>query len=148
MLPAKILRKIKRRRKGRGWKRPPLTERQILAWADEHHRRTGLWPNVNSGRVRGTLEEHWKGLDSCLRQGTRDLPKGGSLARLLARERGVRNPADLPPLTIEQILAWADEHHEQFGEWPTSHGAQTRLPEGETTNSSTSLPSIVLNTRR
>lgn len=132
MLPAKIIRRIKRRPKGRGWKRPPLTERQILAWADEHFKQTGRWPNVNTGRVRGSLEEHWKGLDNCLRQGTRGLPKGGSLARLLARERGVRNPADLPPLTIKQILAWADDYHEQTGEWPTTYSADTYLPDGET----------------
>lgn len=132
MLPAKIIRRIKRRPKGRGWKRPPLTERQILAWADEHFKQTGRWPNVNSGRVRGSLEEHWKGLDNCLRQGTRGLPKGGSLARLLARERGVRNPAELPPLSIKQILSWADEHHEQTGEWPNYYGTDDHLPNGET----------------
>lgn len=34
-----------------------------------------------TGRVRGTFEEHWNGLDSCLPQGTRGLPpKVDSLA--------------------------------------------------------------------
>ncbi len=67
MLPAKLIRRIKRRRKRPVWKRPPLTDGQIVAWAGEHHRRTGLWPNVNTGRVRGALEEDWKNLDNCLR---------------------------------------------------------------------------------
>ena len=25
-----------------------------------------------------------------------------------------------PPLTVEQILAWADAHHQSTGEWPTT----------------------------
>src|ERR1043165_4492121 len=30
---------------------PALTTRQILAWCDEHHERTGRWPTSESGRV-------------------------------------------------------------------------------------------------
>ncbi|MBN9518063.1 hypothetical protein J0H58_06020 [bacterium] len=30
---------------------PPLTEAQILSWADEHVARTGKWPRVKSGPV-------------------------------------------------------------------------------------------------
>jgi hypothetical protein len=43
MLPASLLRKINRRRKRRpeAWQPPPLTINQILAWADDHHARTG-----------------------------------------------------------------------------------------------------------
>jgi hypothetical protein len=46
-----------------------------------------------------------------LRLGLRGLPGGSSLARLLDEQRRVRNVKNLPPLTEEQILAWADEHH-------------------------------------
>jgi hypothetical protein len=35
---------------------PPLTKRQILAWADSHHERSGKWPNVNSG----TVTDRWQ----------------------------------------------------------------------------------------
>ena len=51
-------------------------------------------------------------------RGNRGLPGGSSLARLLAEHRGARNPKDLPPLTIEQILAWADAHRAATGRWP------------------------------
>jgi hypothetical protein len=32
---------------------PPLTEAQILAWADAHRGRTGRWPGAHSGPVPG-----------------------------------------------------------------------------------------------
>src|SRR5438105_4518184 len=37
-------------------------------------------------------------IDRALFQGIRTLPRGSSLAQLLAEARGVRNPPDLPPL--------------------------------------------------
>jgi hypothetical protein len=40
------------------------------------------------------------------------LPGGSSLARLLARERGVRNRCGLPPLTEAAILRWARAHRQ------------------------------------
>jgi hypothetical protein len=112
------LTQTRRRPKRRRWRKPKLSLAQILAWADEHYRLTGQWPTRKSGRVRGSLEEDWNNLDNNLRQGDRGLLKGDSLARLLWRARGVRNPADPPPLTEEQILAWADKHHQRHGAWP------------------------------
>jgi hypothetical protein len=84
---------------------PILTEKVILRWAQDHHRRTGAWPHENSGPVDGAPGEVWKNIDAALRQGTRSLRAGSSLARLLAARLGVRNPACTPPLTVEQILA-------------------------------------------
>jgi hypothetical protein len=55
-----------------------------------------------------------------LRVGLRGLPGGSSVTRLLAEQRGIRNPRDLPPLSIPQILAWADAHHARTGQWPKS----------------------------
>jgi hypothetical protein len=97
---------------------PRLTQRQVLAWADAHRRRTGAWPNYASGPVPEAPGETWIGVDSALRQGWRGLPGGSSLARLLARHRGVRNLMDLPRLTEEQVLAWADAHRHRTGAWP------------------------------
>src|SRR5262249_26817957 len=57
----------------------------------------------------------------------RGLPAGSSLARLLAERRGVRNTHNLPPLTVEQILAWADAHHQRTSTWPT--GRSGKIPE-------------------
>ncbi len=53
-----------------------------------------------------------------LRLGRRGMPGGSSLALLLAQERGVRNYWTRPALSVEQILTWADAHHERTGEWP------------------------------
>jgi hypothetical protein len=59
------------------------------------------------------------------------LPGGSSLARLLAAKRGVRNIAQLPPLTEELILDWADRHYELTGHWPSVLSGEVGLPAGE-----------------
>ena len=96
---------------------PPLTVEQTLRWADEHEAMTGKWPKHSSGPVAGT-DETWSGIENALRKGTRGLPSGSSLAKLLAEHRGVRNTRDLPQLTVQQILRWADEHKNRTEEWP------------------------------
>jgi len=97
----------------------PLTVATVVAWADEHYARMRRWPNACSGAVASAAGENWLALNSALVHGFRGLPGGDSLARLLARERGMRNFKDLPPLREDQILAWADAHHARTGEWPT-----------------------------
>jgi hypothetical protein len=97
----------------------PLTEEQILVWADAHHERNGEWPGQCCGFVAGAPGETWAGINAALREGLRQLPGGSSLAKLLFESRGVRTWASAPELTIGQILAWADTHHERKGEWPT-----------------------------
>jgi hypothetical protein len=99
---------------------PPLTIEQVLAWADAYQQRTGQWPRASSGHVVEAPEENWQALDGALRVGMRGLPGGLSLARLLAQHRGVRNPGDAPPLTVAQVLEWADEHHQRTGRWPAT----------------------------
>jgi hypothetical protein len=106
-----------RRHRNRG-DLPPLSQKKILAWADGHYRRSGRWPNVNSGPVAEAPGERWDLIDNALRAGHRGLAGGSSLLRLLARKRGVRNPLRLPTLTEEQILRWAERHREQTGSWP------------------------------
>jgi hypothetical protein len=111
---------------------PRLTVRRILAWADEHHDRTGQWPRRLSGAIDGAPGESWLAIDDALRQGHRGLKGGSSLARLLARRRGVRNIGDLPRLSIRQILRWADAPRRRTGKWP--HGESGFIPHsgGET----------------
>jgi hypothetical protein len=67
--------------------RPHLTVKQILAWADAHHARTGRWPSVRSGPVPESPGEKWQNIDQALYLGLRGLPRGDRLARLLARHR-------------------------------------------------------------
>ncbi len=98
---------------------PKLTLTQIVGWADDHHARTGGWPGHESGAIPGSSGETWLAVETALRVGGRGLRGGSSLARLLAARRGVRNHMDLPPLTADRILAWADRHHAKTGEWPT-----------------------------
>ena len=88
-----------------------LTIQRILAWADAHHGRTGKWPSQQTGPIDASPGETWIAVDTALRKGNRGLIGGSSLARLLAKKRGVRNRLAMPPLTIEQILVWADTHH-------------------------------------
>ena len=104
-----------------------LTISQILTWADAHKSKTGDWPDQSSGKVEDT-EETWRGVHQALYGGLRGLRGDSSLAKLLSEHRGVRNIKDLPPLTIEQILAWADGHKNASGQWPNQYSG----PVGET----------------
>jgi hypothetical protein len=104
------------------WTAPELSIEEILSWADYHRGRTGKWPKRDSGPVylAPSRFELWKMVDNALYYGGRGLPGGSSLARLLAEHRGARNNKARPPLTIEQILAWADAHRERTGRRPKS----------------------------
>src|SRR5262245_30443624 len=121
----------------RQWKKlaaakPPLTVPQILAWADFLHQRTGRWPHAKLGRIAGSLGEKWDNVDMALRQGNRSLPKGTTLARLLAEHRGKRNLSNLPRLTLRQILAWADAHYRRTAKWPALSSGPIAEAPGET----------------
>jgi hypothetical protein len=111
--------------------RPPLTVRQILTWADDHHARTGRWPTSTAGPVEGASGENWVYVDAHLRGGGRGLPGGSSLARLLAAERGARNRRALPRLSIPLILEWADRHQAITGAWPGSKAGTVAGQPGE-----------------
>src|SRR5436189_87216 len=109
--------------------RTQLSAEQILIWADRHRKYTGRWPSVKSGRVRWARGENWRSVDNALRRGLRD---GDSLARLLARRRGARNQTNIPSLTLEHILAWADAHHAPTGEWPIPRSGPVLGAPGQT----------------
>lgn len=98
---------------------PRLRVNDILAWADAHRRRTGEWPSQCSGPVAEAPGATWTGIKLALSRGTRGLRGGTSLADLLARRRGRRHAKSPPPLTVGQILGWAEAHHTLFGLWPT-----------------------------
>jgi hypothetical protein len=110
----------------------PLTEEMILAWADAYHARTGSWPTAKSGIVRDSGGERWSSISAWLRNGGRGLSGGSSLAKLLAKHRGTRNRKQLSRLTVEQILTWADAHHERTGKWPGVRSGPIAEAPGET----------------
>jgi hypothetical protein len=68
--------------------KPPLTVAQILSWADAWHARTGAWPHKHDGPIPGAGLK-WLTVDNALNAGARSLPGKDTLARLLARKRGV-----------------------------------------------------------
>jgi hypothetical protein len=112
-------------------RRPEFTVKQILRWADAFYQSAGRWPTNRSGRIANSLGENWNAVDVALRKGFRGLPAGSSLPRLLAEQRGVRNLGALPPLSIPQILEWADDHHRRTGEWPCKEGGPISDAPGE-----------------
>jgi hypothetical protein len=111
---------------------PRLTLKQILAWADEFHTRTGGWPKETSGTIPDADGETWFAVDRALRAGVRGFPGGSSLPQVLDRHRGVRNIQKLPKLTVKRILAWADAHFRRKGNWPMSHSGRVADGDGET----------------
>lgn len=115
-------------------KRAPLSIDEILRWADDWHATHGHWPNINSGYIPGTLDDTWGRIDDGLRNGHRGLPKESklSLARLLERQRGVRNSEYPPDLKIPEIIQWAKAYHQRTGEWPKESSGPIQEAEGET----------------
>ena len=93
--------------------------------------RTGRWPARWSGPVIGIGGETWYGIDSALKSGRRGLPGGSSLA-VLAGHRGLRNPADVPRLSVRQVLEWVEEPRERTGRWPTTTSGPIHSAPGET----------------
>jgi hypothetical protein len=111
--------------------KPRLTIKQILAWADAYHKRTGMWPTGQSEPVDGTSDETWQRVASCLIAGCRGLPRGLTLSRLLVKYRGKLFRSRRPVLTIQQILAWADAHHQRTGRWPNRFSGPVYEAPGE-----------------
>jgi hypothetical protein len=111
---------------------PSLSEEVIAAWAIAHRERTGDWPTQQSGPVEGQPGEVWAHIDSSLRIGQRSLPGCDSLAKFLHRRFGARNWGEHPPLTEEEIVAWADEHKERTGRWPAITSGPVALSPDDT----------------
>ena len=66
---------------------PPLTEKQILVWANAHQRRKGSWPKKNSGPIDDAPGKTWNGIQIALLRGRRGLAGGSSLTRLLKKHQ-------------------------------------------------------------
>ena len=109
-----------------------LTVEQILAWADAHFAAHGVWARYDSGPIDSVPGETWCAIDSALAFGRRGLPGGTRLARLLDDHGRRRAYTRTPDLTQEQILAWADAHHEATGRWPTQYSGAVMGTPGET----------------
>lgn len=146
----------------RGWQRPRLSIEQILAWADAYHARHGRWPRLASGKVQGAGGDTWGAIHTALERGLRGLRPGYTLATLLAKYRGAPyrrtlqryrrrwrrsrqfHPARHDPLTIEQILVWADKFYRRAQRWPALHSGPIDGTRDETWESVESALSLGL----
>jgi hypothetical protein len=105
---------------------PRLSNRQILQWADAYFARHGVWPGPRSGEIPDSGGETWQCVQNALVAGTRGLWRRSSLARLLKEYSEARDIQNLPDLTIEQILKWADDYFAATGRWPARHSGGIR----------------------
>ena len=99
--------------------RPLLSLNAILTWADAHHGRTGNWPTSTSGPIPEVPGETWQAVNDALHEGKRGIKDKTSLTELLYTRRGVQLHKRHPPLTLDQIRAWAEAYRKRTGR-PTS----------------------------
>ena len=109
----------------------PLSPEKIIDWARQQHARTGKWPVSKDGAVIDAPGETWPAVAIALHQGLRGLSGSTTLNRFLARHCGKRDSWNPPRLTIEQILAWADDHRQRTGQWPSSSSGPVTAAPGE-----------------
>ena len=107
-----------------------LQVEEILAWADAYNSRHGTWPTTRSGRVPESGDT-WFRINGCLRDGLRGLPGGITLARLLEERRGALF-GKRPPLSDEQILAWAHRYFLANSRWPSRYSGPIPQSPGDT----------------
>jgi hypothetical protein len=113
----------------------PLSRTQILAWADAYHKRTGEWPTAQSGPVDTAATLTWGQVDSALYLGRHGLPGLSSLNGLLRRYHRIPSRRIARPLSVNQILLWADAHHRRTGRWPGRQSGRVLDAPRETWNS-------------
>jgi hypothetical protein len=109
-----------------------LTEAQALSGADAHFACTGRWPRILDPDATSLPPERtWQLLDTALRKGLRGLPRGDSLPRLLARDRGARIKLRPPPLSEGRVLARARAHCRVTGRGPVAASSPVAGAPGE-----------------
>jgi len=111
---------------------PHLSEAKIVRWAMAFRRRDGIWPTRKLGTIMEAPQETWSNVNTALVQGDRGLPAGSSLAQLLSEAVGYRNRKGLQPLSIMQIVQWADEYQAHHRRWPTHLSGPVVGTDGET----------------
>jgi superfamily II DNA or RNA helicase len=95
-----------------------LSVRRVLEWVNEHKARFGTFPTIHDNRA-PALGESWLAINAALERGSRGLPGGSSLPKLLAEHRGVTRGIHRPRLKLATIVGWARSHHKATGQWPT-----------------------------
>lgn len=93
-------------------------------WARAYRDKYGRWPSGKLADAASETGETWIALDVLLRRGGRGLPGGTSLARLLQTHCGRPMRLKSRPISVEEILQWADDLHARTGKWPTARSGQ------------------------
>ena len=104
-----------------GYRKPFLTEADILKDMDAFYRLHGRWPTSRSRKpVPGKPDESWLGYENALYWAKRGLPQRSSLTRLLHDSGRRKNP--LTPLNVTEDDVWSmiQEHHNKTGKWPSA----------------------------
>ncbi|MGA2620744.1 MAG: hypothetical protein ABSF26_24230 [Thermoguttaceae bacterium] len=83
---------LKRHRGASPWLGRPLSEEQILSWADANFAAFGHWPTERTTYHPAAPHESWRNIDILLRCGYRGLPGGSSLPRLLKKYGRKKRP--------------------------------------------------------
>jgi hypothetical protein len=112
-------------------KRPEITRKQILEWADAHHSRTGHWPTRESGRVAEAPDITWATINRHLQRGGSNLAGSSSLLKLLREARGAWDSRGSRRLSVQLILKWAQHHHMLTGRWPVTKSGPVLSAPGE-----------------
>lgn len=100
-----------------------LTRPMILEWAEAHHERTGRWPVTDSNShvpepIPESPGDTWRIVDAAMRRGGRGYRGPRSLFKLLSQHYGERYQYWLAPLSVRQIIEWAESHKARTGRWP------------------------------
>ena len=117
----------KRATRHRQWK---FSVEILLDWADAWHRAHRKWPAINDGIIPYADNADWGLVDRALRHGRYGLPPcPGGLPHFLANHRGapLRQRARRS-LRVEEVLNWAQHHHQRTGFWPSVKGARIFEP--------------------
>jgi hypothetical protein len=118
--------------KSRAARAMTLDEKTILAWSDAFYIEHGKLPLASSGPIPQANDITWRAVDLSLRTGRRGLAAGGSLARLLERERDKHIYKNRTPLTVDRILTLADSYYFLHGVYPVRTSGWASLHLGET----------------
>jgi hypothetical protein len=105
----------------------PLSNEQILSWAEAHFKKHKRWPSRYAGAVVAAPGENWLAIDAALKRGLRGLEGGTSLKHLIRTTNGELRSRGPSRLTEAQVFGWCEAYRTRHGSWPTHRSG--RIPE-------------------
>ncbi len=112
-------------------KRTDLTEEVIVGWIERYVAdHNGRYPHGGSGKIEYAPKKEpltWCGLSACMTNGYRGLPGGTTVSKFISEHfHNDRNRINLPSLSEEDILNWAEQYKVEFGRYPTMREGQVK----------------------